>query len=686
MTKETLEKLAAERSESTCEIFTPNDFYGHAYLIKKYCGIKQGSPLPGIYPHAISFRDKVWDVELKHPIPFLLLKSKLQSDVYSKYSDKPSWIIGAPNYYALRLVQNELKEAQFDAKGSIVFPIHSTHYLINNYNFSEFTDYLKKLPEKYLPVTICLGWRDIQLKMHEHYMQQGFECTTAGHMYDKEFFIRLIKIIASHKFAITNHLGTSAFYCAAMNLPVILYRQSIKTNPAKSDQPAYLLQEAQPKPYLPAVETFIDISKDPDANMVKQQKDIAKLILGYDYIKEPHELHDLFESLWQRNEMRPFVKKPNYLFEGSFSEIIEATGKEVRSYPRRTPGRLKIDGISLAFADLHSFYHQAIQIFNQNLYGFKSTKDNPVIIDCGAHIGLASIYFSKKYPRGEIYAYEADAAIAKMLAENIKSFGLKNVTVFEKAVWIDNDGVLFESTNDDSGYISNIENVDCRRIPSIRLKSIIANKEIDLLKLDIEGAEYEVIADCDSVLKNVKKIIIEVHKFRDLNGSLGDILGILEKNNFEYTFGDLHSANWIETPVKPPFDAVNTDKFIITIFAWQNCQKHLAHHKKFKPTVNRQTELLEQCVEYLNQHDNDRAIKYIEQAMTEYPEIPALNYGKALALARAGQNQVAIDTLRSLLENIPNHQKAQELFEALKQDNENGKNSRPERIVNESIV
>ena len=63
MTKETLEKLAAESSENTSEIFTPNDYYGHAYLLKKYCGINQEFSLPGIYPHAISFRDKA----IKYP-------------------------------------------------------------------------------------------------------------------------------------------------------------------------------------------------------------------------------------------------------------------------------------------------------------------------------------------------------------------------------------------------------------------------------------------------------------------------------------------------------------------------------------------------------------------------------------------------------------------------------------------
>ena len=576
MTKEPLEKLAAERSENTSEIFSPNDFYGQAYLLKKYCGINQEISLPGIYPHGISIIDKVWALELQHPLPFLLLKSKLQSAVFSNYCDKSSWIIGSANYYAVRLIQDELKDIQSDAKGTLILPVHSTHHLTNNYDCDDFVGYLKDLPDKFKPITICLGWRDIQLKMHYQYIKHGFECTTAGHMYDKDFLFRLVKILAAHKFAITNDIGTSAFYSAAMDLPVILYRQEIETNPAKSDQQDYLVQESKFMSYLPIVERFIETCINPDDQMIQQQKHIAELILGYEDLKEPDELRDLFESLWQKNQMRPFIKKPNHIAEGTLDEIIDTVSKRVKSFPRRTPGRIKINGRSFTYADLHSFYYQAIQIFKSNLYGFAEDNENPVIIDGGAHTGLASIYFAERYPKGKIYAYEADPAIAKMLDENINTFGLKNVKTFGKAIWINDDGVSFENTNDDSGYISNFKKENCVRIPSIRLKNILKNKKIDLLKLDIEGSEHEVIADCNDVLKNVQHLIIEVHKYRNQNGSLAGILSVLENNKFEYTLGDLHSADWIESRVKPPFDAVRSDKYIITVFAWQKQSRKIS--------------------------------------------------------------------------------------------------------------
>lgn len=641
MNIKTLEKLAAECPQNTSELFKPNDFYGHAYLIKKYCGISHELSLPGIYPHGLSIIDKAWTAELEHPIPFLFLKSELQSDVYSKYSDKPSWIIGAPIYYAIRLIEDEIKAIQANADGTLVLPVHSTHHLTNNYDFPKFAEYLKNLPEKSKPITICLGWRDIQLKMHERYLAEGFECTTAGHMYHKEFFVRLLKIIASHKFAIANDIGTSAFYCAAMNLPVQLYRQSIKTNPARSDQPAHLIQEAQFKHYLPIVEKFIDTCKNGDVQMAKKQKDIAESILGFDHIKGPDELCNLFESLWQRSEMKLFIKKPNYVVEGTFNEVIEAISKIVKSYPRQTPGRLKIDGIPFIFADLHSFFHQAIQIFTSDIYGFKPDKDNPVILDCGAHIGLASIYFATKYPNSSIHAFEADPVIARMLTENINSFGLGMVNVHPQAVWIDEEGVCFNKSGDDSGFISDEEPRNLEKVSSIRLKQIIENQHVDLLKLDIEGAEYDVIKDCDEALANVKNIIIEVHKFRDHNGSLADILSILEKNHFEYTFGDFHIAEWLEPSLVPPFSACKTNKYIITIFGWKPDDRQLNSVEIHK--------YAERALNELNSGQNSKAIPLIKKMIQEYPEEKALYY--ALSVAYARKNDFA--EARKFLAQIP---------------------------------
>ena len=97
---------------------------------------------------------------------------------------------------------------------------------------------------------------------------------------------------------------------------------------------------------------------------------------------------------------------------GTLGEILQKLSGELNNYPRRVPGELLLEGRRFRYADLHSFYHQATQLFAQRLYDFESTTPAPLILDCGAHIGMAALFFKTRYPAAQIKAFEADPAIA----------------------------------------------------------------------------------------------------------------------------------------------------------------------------------------------------------------------------------------------------------------------------------
>jgi FkbM family methyltransferase len=258
-----------------------------------------------------------------------------------------------------------------------------------------------------------------------------------------------------------------------------------------------------------------------------------------------------------------------YVLDGTLDEILAALARCLQHHPRREPGRLRINGRSFEFADLHSFYHQAIQIFKAEIYGFKPDRADPVIIDGGAHIGLASLYFAQKYPQSKITAFEADPAIAVMLRHNLASFECTQVDVHAKAVWVDESGVGFKRSGDDSGHVSPVAGPAGNRLPSIRLRSILSRRPVDLLKLDIEGAEFDVIRDCRDVLSNAKNAIVEIHRLDQDYGSLGDLFKVFEDNHFQYTLGDLHAADWLSPSLAVPFTTCRTNKYIVTLYAWQ---------------------------------------------------------------------------------------------------------------------
>ena len=363
-----------------------------------------------------------------------------------------------------------------------------------------------------------------------------------------------------------------------------------------------------------------------------------------------------------RNTIFESTDSSNIVFEGSLDNIISNIEKNSLNHPRRAPGQLNIEGRILRYADLHSFYYQAKQIFKSKLYDFSSDVDDPVIFDCGAHIGLASIYFSKKYPKSRIYAYEADPKIAEMLKKNIKSFNLKNVQAFSKAIWANDGGVFFINSGDDSGYVNDSHKNFGIRVPSFRLRSFVEKNKIDLLKLDIEGSEFDVIEDCDGVLTNVKKIIVEVHSLNDSENSFGKLLRVLENNNFYYTLSDLHSADWLGTKIETPFNAVRCDKYIITVFAWQpeNNEQNTVNTGKHAE--------IEKAIIELNSGENSKAISLIKKAILETPEEKALYYALAVAYAREDNFFEAKKLLARIPESNHIYDKASYLLEVINKE------------------
>tara|TARA_B110000003_G_scaffold53562_1_gene53391 strand:- start:731 stop:1543 length:813 start_codon:yes stop_codon:yes gene_type:complete len=184
--------------------------------------------------------------------------------------------------------------------------------------------------------------------------------------------------------------------------------------------------------------------------------------------------------------------------------------------------------------DMASFLGQYRELFVDNNYRFSSKSNEPVIYDCGANIGLSCLYFKKLYPKARITAFEADKNIADILSKNLKKNNIEDVVIFDSAVWIHDSGIEFSIEGSDGGSIQG--GGEKINVPSVRLKSFLDKSkfEIDLLKIDIEGAEYEVIKDCKQSLNNVRNIVLEYHSWNSSPQKLSEILAILEGNNFRY--------------------------------------------------------------------------------------------------------------------------------------------------------
>ncbi len=155
------------------------------------------------------------------------------------------------------------------------------------------------------------------------------------------------------------------------------------------------------------------------------------------------------------------------------------------------------------------------QIFVNREYDFKMHNVPGLIIDGGANIGLASILFANKFPRAEIIAVEPDLSNFEILKENVRYY--KNIRANRSAIWSKNCYLKAEDIGAGKWMIvvKETDNEDPVSFRSVTIDSLLENRNqnsINMLKLDVEGAEKEIFSsDCHNWLIKMDMIIIELH-------------------------------------------------------------------------------------------------------------------------------------------------------------------------------
>jgi FkbM family methyltransferase len=239
--------------------------------------------------------------------------------------------------------------------------------------------------------------------------------------------------------------------------------------------------------------------------------------------------------------------------------------EELKMRPRYFSGEASFLGKPFKFSDATTFLGGIIELFHENKYQFTASKKDPLILDCGANIGLSVLYFKKMYPKSIIHAFEPDLELFEMLKQNIESFGLSDVFLHNSAIWVENSEVAFFSEGGFSGRISDDELGKSERVQCERLSDLL-DKKIDFLKLDIEGAEVEVIEDCRDSLHNIDHLFIEYHSQAGKKQQLDVILKRLTDAGFKYQIKDVFSA-------KSPYlkvDYMATMDLQLEIFAFRD--------------------------------------------------------------------------------------------------------------------
>ena len=219
-------------------------------------------------------------------------------------------------------------------------------------------------------------------------------------------------------------------------------------------------------------------------------------------------------------------------------------------------------GLTIFCHDLLSFYMAAKDIFIYGIYTFKSKSSEPIVIDGGSHIGLFSLMVKQLYPKARITAFEPDPESLGLLRKNIEINGFYDIEVIAAGLF-DRDGEMAFTSDHSDGSSIFVGEGGAGSIKVTGLRPYLQNG-VDFLKLNIEGAELEVLKDSADLLPKINEMVIEYHGFPEVGQRLHTILSILDRAGFRYL---LHDFDKLTNPqTKPPFSLNERSRFFLLIY------------------------------------------------------------------------------------------------------------------------
>lgn len=235
--------------------------------------------------------------------------------------------------------------------------------------------------------------------------------------------------------------------------------------------------------------------------------------------------------------------------------------------------QVRFNGLTIYCHDLLAFYIAAKDIFLHRIYDFAAETDRPVVIDGGGHIGLFTLFTKQKHPNAKITVFEPDKESLRLLRKNLEANLIDNVKIVEAGLYKNNGEISFSADHSEGSSIYSKEKN--ATINVVRLSEYI-ECDIDFLKLNIEGAELDVITEIEPKLQMVKELVIEYHGFPGIGQNLHKILAILERTGFRYMIHDFDAET--NPATKPPFRLNEQTRFFLLI-----------HAKKLFPPTKSQT-------------------------------------------------------------------------------------------------
>ncbi len=161
-----------------------------------------------------------------------------------------------------------------------------------------------------------------------------------------------------------------------------------------------------------------------------------------------------------------------------------------------------------------------LSVFKQVLvechYDFKVPQAPKVIIDGGANIGLSAVYFANRYPDALIVAVEPEESNFRVLEKNVAPYS--KIRPLKAAIWKENTSIQLVNPEGGNHGFQTVEKTTAAPVAKVEAQTVdgimrgAGVDHVDILKLDIEGAELEVLQHSAGWMDKVGVVMVELHE------------------------------------------------------------------------------------------------------------------------------------------------------------------------------
>lgn len=197
---------------------------------------------------------------------------------------------------------------------------------------------------------------------------------------------------------------------------------------------------------------------------------------------------------------------------------------------------------------LHSFFANSSpktldivysEVFEELEYDIDVNNDAPLIFDCGAHIGVAAVFFVTKYPNSKILAFEPNPSSVVYFRQNASRYLESNqITLHQVALGAKSEIVQLSPTKEAGSLLASTHfkyagpsvPVQCHTLSSY----LNEHTKVDLIKVDVEGAEWDIIQDLidSNSLNKIDNLVVEFHERPEDSGKTNTFVSLISSHGY----------------------------------------------------------------------------------------------------------------------------------------------------------